>query len=155
MAHHLALRTPATWRWSNVKHKLLSIQAVAKGRSLLCNTVTQFQIPPDWPEKQVGSQVVPLLTWLQVFGQGAQLCRTSPVGQLVFSHPSLGHGSKEKKERAVHFYFVIIIWLLKVHIIKLATEQQKSTPLWKVMHRTEVFLTITLVDPSYWFPLQR
>lgn len=34
--------------------------------------------------------------WAQDNGQGAQLCLTSPVGQLVLAHESLGQGSGVK-----------------------------------------------------------
>lgn len=31
--------------------------------------------------------------WAQDTGQGAQLCLTNPVGQLMLAHPSSGQGS--------------------------------------------------------------
>lgn len=68
-----------------------------QGRFLQKKSSIHFRVQDtERPEEQgdVGaSHVVPLLMWAQDTGQGAQLCLTRPLGQLVLVHPSSGQGS--------------------------------------------------------------
>lgn len=58
------------------------------------------------------SQVVTLVMWAQETGQGAQLCVTSPVGQLVLAHPSSGQGSAVEQGRKSKLFKFVIFWIL-------------------------------------------
>lgn len=65
----------------------------------------------------MGSQDVPLLMWAQDIGQGAQLCLTSPVGQLVLTHPSSGQGSKVGQGRRKHLLCILMGFFLVFFVL--------------------------------------
>lgn len=82
--------------------------------------------------------------WAQDTGQGAQLCLTSPVGQLVLVHPSSGQGSGVGQGKIIFFKSLSITPFFSIVPFDQTFDILGEHFLPQLLHKSEEFILFKL-----------